>query len=315
MGSKATMDKIVSLAKRRGFVFQSSEIYGGLSSAWDYGPMGVELKRRIQDFWWREMTQLHDNIVGLDAAIMMHPRVWEASGHVEGFVDLMVEDTVTNERYRWDHLTDEERAVEKEPQGQPADGAAQVQPDVQDPPRPGGGCRLDRLPEARDGPGHLRQLQERAADEPRKDALRHRPGRQGLPQRDRHQELHLPDLRVRADGDAVLRAARARATSGSTTGRSSAWPTTPSWASTRASCASTSTGPTSWRTTPRTPTTSSTSSPWAGRSSRACTTAPTSTSSATASTAARTRATSTRRPRSATSPTSSRPPRGSRAAC
>jgi glycyl-tRNA synthetase len=119
MGSKATMDKIVSLAKRRGFVFQSSEIYGGLSSAWDYGPMGVELKRRIQDFWWREMTQLHDNIVGLDAAIMMHPRVWEASGHVDGFVDLMVEDTVTNERYRWDHLTDEQRASKKSPNGNP----------------------------------------------------------------------------------------------------------------------------------------------------------------------------------------------------
>ncbi len=119
MGSKATMDKIVSLAKRRGFVFQSSEIYGGLSSAWDYGPMGVELKRRIQDFWWREMTQLHDNIVGLDAAIMMHPRVWEASGHVEGFVDLMVEDTVTHERYRWDHLSDEERAAKKSPNGNP----------------------------------------------------------------------------------------------------------------------------------------------------------------------------------------------------
>ncbi len=119
MGSKATMDKIVSLAKRRGFVFQSSEIYGGLSSAWDYGPMGVELKRRIQDFWWREMTQLHDNIVGLDAAIMMHPRVWEASGHVEGFVDIMVEDTVTHERYRLDHLSDDERAAKKSPNGNP----------------------------------------------------------------------------------------------------------------------------------------------------------------------------------------------------
>src|SRR5512137_2904316 len=110
-----SMDTLVSLCKRRGFIFPSSEIYGGLSSAWDYGPMGVELKRRIQDFWWREMTQLHDNIVGLDAAIMMHPRVWEASGHVDGFVDLMVEDTVTHERYRWDHLSDEERASKKSP--------------------------------------------------------------------------------------------------------------------------------------------------------------------------------------------------------
>jgi glycyl-tRNA synthetase len=113
------MDKLVSLCKRRGFVFQSSEIYGGLSSAWDYGPLGVELKRRIQDFWWREMTQLHENIVGLDAAIMMHPRVWEASGHVESFSDTMVEDTVTNERYRWDHLTEKQRETRTSPNGNP----------------------------------------------------------------------------------------------------------------------------------------------------------------------------------------------------
>ena len=99
-----TMDKIVSLAKRRGFVFQSSEIYGGLSSAWDYGPMGVELKNRIQRFWWREMTQLHDNIVGLDAAIMMHPRVWEASGHVENFHDPMVDCKQCKSRFRADHI-------------------------------------------------------------------------------------------------------------------------------------------------------------------------------------------------------------------
>lgn len=99
-----TMDKIVSLAKRRGFVFQSSEIYGGLSSAWDYGPMGVELKNRIQRFWWREMTQLHDNIVGLDAAIMMHPRVWEASGHVENFHDPMVDCKKCKNRFRADHI-------------------------------------------------------------------------------------------------------------------------------------------------------------------------------------------------------------------
>lgn len=114
-----TMDKIVSLAKRRGFVFPSSEIYGGLSSAWDYGPLGVELKNRIQRFWWREMTQLHDNIVGLDASILMHPTVWKASGHVDSFADMMVEDTVTNERYRWDHLTDQQRADKISPNGNP----------------------------------------------------------------------------------------------------------------------------------------------------------------------------------------------------
>ena len=113
------MDKIVSLCKRRGFIFPSSDIYGGLSSAWDYGPLGSELKNRVQRFWWREMTQLHDNIVGIDAAIMMHPRVWEASGHVENFDDLLVEDTVTNERFRFDHLTEEQRNTMTSPAGNP----------------------------------------------------------------------------------------------------------------------------------------------------------------------------------------------------
>ncbi|MCG8478094.1 MAG: glycine--tRNA ligase, partial [Spirochaetales bacterium] len=113
------MDKIVSLSKRRGFIFPSSEIYGGLASAWDYGPLGVELKHNIQRFWWKEMTQLHDNIVGLDAAILMHPTVWKASGHVDSFSDVMVEDTVTNERYRWDHLTEEQRETKKSPKGNP----------------------------------------------------------------------------------------------------------------------------------------------------------------------------------------------------
>lgn len=114
-----TMEKIVSLCKRRGFIFPSSEIYGGLASAWDYGPLGVELKNRIQRFWWREMTQLHQDIVGLDAAILMHPTVWKASGHVDNFADLMVEDTVTNERYRWDHLTEEQRERKTSPNGNP----------------------------------------------------------------------------------------------------------------------------------------------------------------------------------------------------
>ncbi|WP_018527347.1 glycine--tRNA ligase [Alkalispirochaeta alkalica] len=113
------MEKIVSLCKRRGFIFPSSEIYGGLASAWDYGPLGVELKNRLQRFWWREMTQLHDNIVGLDAAILMHPTVWKASGHVDSFSDTMVEDTVTNERYRWDHLTEEQRETKTSPKGNP----------------------------------------------------------------------------------------------------------------------------------------------------------------------------------------------------
>ncbi len=114
-----SMDAIVSLCKRRGFIFPSSDIYGGLSSAWDYGPLGVELKNRIQRFWWRAMTQLHDNIVGLDASILMHPKVWEASGHVGSFVDLLVEDTVTNERFRFDQLPEKNQKSMTSPAGNP----------------------------------------------------------------------------------------------------------------------------------------------------------------------------------------------------
>jgi glycyl-tRNA synthetase len=104
MANEVTMDKLVSLCKRRGFVYQSSEIYGGLSSAWDYGPLGVELKKNIQQIWWKEMTQMHDNIVGIDAAILMHPRVWEASGHVENFTDPLVDCKECKTRFRADHL-------------------------------------------------------------------------------------------------------------------------------------------------------------------------------------------------------------------
>ncbi|MFH5830795.1 glycine--tRNA ligase [Halalkalibaculum sp. DA384] len=99
-----SLDKIVSLAKARGLIFQSSEIYGGLGAVYDYGPLGVELKRNIRDLWWREMTQKHDNIVGIDAAIFMHPKVWEASGHVSGFNDPMIDDRQSNKRYRADML-------------------------------------------------------------------------------------------------------------------------------------------------------------------------------------------------------------------
>ncbi|MDY7029378.1 MAG: glycine--tRNA ligase [Spirochaetota bacterium] len=102
--AEATMDKLVSLCKRRGFVYQSSEVYGGLTGAWDYGPLGVELKNNVERFWWKEMTQLHDNIVGLDAAIMMHPRTWEASGHVENFSDPLVDCRNCKSRFRADQI-------------------------------------------------------------------------------------------------------------------------------------------------------------------------------------------------------------------
>jgi glycyl-tRNA synthetase len=96
------MDKLVSLCKRRGFIFQSSEIYGGTGSVWDYGPLGVELKKNLKDRWWHAMVRARDDIEGLDAAILMHPRVWEASGHVAGFVDPMVDCRNCKKRFRAD---------------------------------------------------------------------------------------------------------------------------------------------------------------------------------------------------------------------
>ncbi|NOX97395.1 MAG: glycine--tRNA ligase [Nitrospirae bacterium] len=100
------MGKIVSLCKRRGYVFPSSEIYGGIASCWDYGPLGVELKRNIKERWWKAMTLSRDDIEGLDCSIIMHPRVWEASGHVEGFTDPLVDCKKCKQRFREDEVKD-----------------------------------------------------------------------------------------------------------------------------------------------------------------------------------------------------------------
>jgi len=99
-----TMEKVVNLCKRRGFVFPSSEIYGGFASTWDYGPLGIELKRNIREAWWRYMVTSRENVVGLESAILMHPRVWEASGHVAGFSDPLVDCRVCKRRFRADHI-------------------------------------------------------------------------------------------------------------------------------------------------------------------------------------------------------------------
>ena len=104
-------EDIVSLCKRRGFIFQSSEIYGGLAATYDYGPLGVELKRNIRDSWWRNMVYMNDNVVGLDAAILMHPTVWKASGHVDAFSDPLIDDKQSKNRYRADQLI--ENHIEK----------------------------------------------------------------------------------------------------------------------------------------------------------------------------------------------------------
>ena len=102
MADTDRMEKLVSLCKRRGFIFQSSEIYGGLGSVWDYGPLGVELKKNIKDRWWRAMVHSRDDIEGIDAGILMHPRVWEASGHVAGFADPLVDCKQCKQRFRGD---------------------------------------------------------------------------------------------------------------------------------------------------------------------------------------------------------------------
>ena len=107
------MQKIVSLAKRRGFVFPSSEIYGGFGSCYDYGPLGVELKNNIKKAWWKEMTQIQENVIGLDAAILMNPRVWQASGHLTaGFADELVECKSCHKRFRLNELKNSQKCPE-----------------------------------------------------------------------------------------------------------------------------------------------------------------------------------------------------------
>jgi glycyl-tRNA synthetase len=116
------MTKIVSLAKRRGFVFPASEIYGGVGSTWDYGPLGVELKRNVKEAWWTAMVRSRDDVVGLDSAIIQAPQVWQASGHAEGFTDPLVECPTCHKRFRADHLDDATRC--------PDDGATLSAPRV-----------------------------------------------------------------------------------------------------------------------------------------------------------------------------------------
>ena len=99
------MEKIVSLCKRRGYIYPSSEIYGGINSCWDYGPLGVELKKNIKELWWKSMTYYRDDIEGLDASIIMHPMVWKASGHVDGFTDAMVDCKNCKLRFRKDEVS------------------------------------------------------------------------------------------------------------------------------------------------------------------------------------------------------------------
>ena len=208
-----TMDKIVALCKRRGLIFPASEIYGGIANTYDYGHYGVLLKRNVIDAWWQAMIGDRTDIVALDSAIIQHPRTWEASGHLAGFTDPLVDCKTCGQRFRADHLArapvraQAVQAPGRDPRVRP-DRGARVQPDVRDDDRPREGGRRDRLPAPRDGAGHLPGLQDRPGLRAQEAAVRHRPGRQVVSQRDHARQLRLPHARVRADGDGVLRAAR-----------------------------------------------------------------------------------------------------------
>ena len=262
------------------------------------------------------MLQERDDIVALDSAILQHPRVWEASGHLAGFTDPMVDCRACKKRFRADHVDRDEMCPAKaslpKTRGPPPrpDRGARLQPHVQDVRRPGRGERVGRLPAPGDRAGHLHQLQERPAVQPQEAAVRHRPGRQVVSQRDHARQLHLPHARVRADGDGVLRPARRGAALVRVLEAGAPRLVHRARDARRTTCACASTTPTSCshyssgtgrRRVP--------ASRSAGRSSRASPTAATSTSRSTPSTPARSSSTSTRRRRSATSRTSSsRPP-------
>lgn len=108
---KFGLQEIVAHCKEYGFVYPSSDIYGGLNAVYDYGPYGSQLRQNIKDYWWRAMVQAHENIVGLDASIFMHPQTWVASGHVDAFNDPMIDNKDSKKRYRADHLIEEVYAV------------------------------------------------------------------------------------------------------------------------------------------------------------------------------------------------------------
>ena len=222
--SAARNDAVVNLSKRRGFVFPSSEIYGGTRSAWDYGPLGVELKENVRRQWWKAMVTGRDDIVGLDSAVILATEVWEASGHLDDVhrsADRVpalppplprrparggVRGAQGTRRPR----TAWPRSLPQLRHPRPVDRAEAVQRDAEDLPRPGRGRAAVHYlrPETAQGifVNFLNVLNTVAQEA----AVRHRADRQELPQRDHARQLHLPHPRVRADGDGVLRRARHR---------------------------------------------------------------------------------------------------------
>ena len=288
------LDAVVSLAKRRGFVYPCGEIYGGTKSAWDYGPLGVELKDNIKRQWWNAMVRSREDIVGLDSSVILPRQVWVASGHVAAFVDPLVECTSCHKRYRADHLEEEFEEKKGRAAGERAgrhrlpqlrhprrlDRAQGVQRAAEDLPRAGRGrvrvCTTCARRPRRASSSTTTTSPSSVAEEA---AVRHRPDRQVVPQRDHPRQLHLPHPRVRADGDGVLRQARHRRGMAPVLDRHPHRVVRRPRARPATTCGSTSTRRRSCRTTPSGPSTSSTGSTSAtsGASSRASRTAPTST--------------------------------------
>ena len=205
--------------------------------------------RNVKDAWVRAMVQERDDVVLIDAAILGPPQVWEASGHLSNFTDPLVDCTNCKNRFRLDKLEDPNTCPSCGKHGTFTE-ARQFNLMFKTHAGPGRGLGRRRLPAPGDGAGHVHELRQRAADDAQEAAVRHRPGRQVVPQRDHAAELDLPDPRVRADGDGVLRAAGRRAPSGTSTGATSASTGTSATASPPTSCACARTTPTSCRTTP-----------------------------------------------------------------
>ena len=279
--------------RRRGFVYPSSDIYGGLGSSFDYGHYGVLLKQNVKAEWQRVDGA---GARGHRAARLGdHPATRRCgSPPATSAASPIRSSTAAPASCGSGPTTSTRPSCGRRPSKHPGETpdcdlteARAVQPDVRDLDRARPRRGLARLPAAGDGAGHLRQLQERHLVAAREAAVRHRADRQELPQRDHARELPLPDARVRADGDGVLRAARPTRSSGTSTGSASAAAGTSTSACARATCACARTTPTSSRTTRAARATSSTSSRSAGRSSRASRTAATTTSPRTPSTRAR----------------------------
>ena len=293
--SSAKIDTIVALCKRRGFVFPSGEIYGGTRSAWDYGPSASSSRRTSSGSGGRRWSPAATTSSASTRSVILPRQVWEASGHVDAFNDPLVECLNCHKRFRADHLAEEyiertgkaaaendlvRRPVPELRHPRPVHRAARLQHDAQDLPRPGGGRGGPALPAPGDRAGHLRQLPQRADDRAQEAAVRHRPDRQELPQRDHARQLHLPHPRVRADGDGVLRrAGHRRGVAPVLDRRAHALVRRPRHRPAR-TCGTSSTRRRSSRTTRSAPSTSSTASASparSGASSRASPTAPTST--------------------------------------